>query len=60
MTKQHKKKQYYDCQENFKTTKQFSASLQKAVDVKGISKSLIIRTALEMWFDRHMAGWRLK
>ena len=56
---QHKKKVYTNIQENFKITPRLKVTLQKASDKKGVSKSLIIRTALEQWLDRNMPGWRV-
>lgn len=52
------KKQLHTAQEIFKVTPRFQAQLQQAANTKGVSKSLICRTAVEAWLDRNMPGWR--
>lgn len=54
----YSKEVYTNEQENFKMPPKLKRALKKASIKKEISKSLIMRTALENWLDINFPGWR--
>lgn len=52
------KREFHTKSEAFRFRPSFANELQNAADSKGVSKALIIVTAVEQWLDREFPGWR--